>query len=335
MVVLVGITESSKGIAGSMKKAGGLWGEVCSMENIELAHKRAKKGKRHYKEVIMVESDKKKYLTEVQELLVGKLFVNAEYEEMHRYDSGKHRLIKKLPYFPDRIVQHCVANVCAKIWDKTLIRDTYSAIPGRGVHDGVRRVKRALAVDPDGTRYCLKLDVKKYYDSVDNEMLKKVIRDRIKDADVLWLLDLVIDSAAGIPIGNYLSQYFGNLYLSGIDHYAKEVLGCCYYFRYCDDIVVLGSSKEFLHHVNKSIAEQLAGLRLKVKESWQVFPVDSRGIDFLGYRFFHGFTLVRKRIVKRFKQKFSKGNVASMAAYHGWFCHADTYNLRGKYAYSV
>jgi RNA-directed DNA polymerase len=333
--VLVGITESSKGIAGSMKKVGKLWDEVCSMENIELAHKRAKKGKKHYSEVIMVDSDKKKYLTKVQEMLVRKTFVNAAYKEMSRFDSGKHRVIKKLPYYPDRIVQHCVANVCAKVWDKTMIRDTYAAIPGRGVHDGVRRVKRALDIDQEGTTYCLKLDVKKYYDSVDNEILKTIVREKIKDADVLWLLDLVIDSAIGIPIGNYLSQYFGNLYLSGVDHYAKEVLGCRYYFRYCDDIVVLSGDKQSLHRVREALAIKMKPLSLEVKPNWQVFPVDVRGIDFLGYRFFHGFMLVRKRIVKRFKQKFCQGNMKSMAAYHGWLSHANTYNLRGKYAYRL
>lgn len=312
-----------------------MWDAVCSMENIDMAHKRAKKGKSHYREVIMVDADKGRFLGEIQRMLVQKTFVNAPYVEMIRRDSGKERLIKKLPYFPDRIVQHCVANVCAPVWDKTLIRDTYAAIPGRGVHDGVRRVKRALQVDRSGTEFCLKLDVRKYYDSVDTEILKRVVRERIKDKDVLWLLDLVIDSSPGIPIGNYLSQYFGNLYLSALDHYAKEVLGCAYYFRYCDDVVVLGGDKGWLHGVRRLLAERLDSVGLEVKANWQVFPVESRGIDFLGYRFFHGYTLVRRRIVQRFKRAYFAGRLRSMAAYNGWLSHADTYNLRSKYEYSV
>jgi hypothetical protein len=305
------------------------------MENIELAHKKAKKGKSHYREVLMVEADKGRYLGEIREMLVQKTFVNAPYQEMIRRDSGKERLIKKLPYFPDRIVQHCVANVCAPVWDKMLIRDTYAAIPGRGVHDGVRRIKRALAIDAPGTAFCLKMDVRKYYDSVDTRVLKRVVREKIKDVDVLWLLDLVIDSSEGIPIGNYLSQYFGNLYLSGMGHYAKETLGCRHYFRYCDDIVVLGGEKDWLHDVRKQLSGQLAQIGLSVKGNWQVFPVESRGIDFLGYRFFHEFTLVRRRIVKRFKRAHRLGLSRSMAAYHGWLSHANTHNLRSKYEYSV
>ncbi len=318
-----------------MKKHGKLWDAVCSMENIELAHKKASKGKSRYSEVAMVNADKEKYLGKLQEMLLSKTFVNAPYQEMVRFDSGKRRLIKKLPYYPDRIVQHCVAHSCSAVWDKALIRDTFAAIPGRGVHDGVRRIKRALKADVAGTRYCLKIDVAKYYDSVDNEMLKQIVRQKIKDASVLWLLDIVIDSAKGIPIGNYLSQYFGNIYLSPVDHYAKEVLGCHYYYRYCDDIVVFAPSKEYLHNVRSEIDAKFETLGLTMKSNWQVFPVDVRGVDFLGYRFFHAYTLVRKGIVQRFKRAHKAKKLASMPAYNGWLSHADTHNLRSKYEYCV
>lgn len=313
-----------------MKRYGKLWGEICSMDNIELAHKKAKKGKRRYREVMTVDADTKYYLGRVRDMLRNKTFRNAPYEEIVRFDSGKERLIKKLPYFPDRIVQHCVANVLAPIWDRSFIRDTYAAIPGRGIHDGVRRMKKALS-DVEGTRYCLKLDVQKYYESVNTGILSTIVRQKIKDPDVLWLLDEIIGSSEGIPIGNYLSQYFGNLYLSGVDHFAKEVLRCPYYFRYCDDVVVLGASKEILRQIKTSLEAELDSLKLRVKDSWQVFPVNSRGIDFLGYRFFHGYTLVRKRIVQRFKSKVRRGGKACLAAYNGWFKHANTHNLRMQY----
>lgn len=313
-----------------MKRHGGLWERVCSTENIELAHRKAKRGKRRYTEVKMVDADPAYYLGRIEAMLREKTFRNAPYVEMIRNDTGKVRLIKKLPYFPDRIVQHCVANVLAPIWDRSFIRDTYAAIPGKGVHDGVRRMKKALA-DVEGTRYCLKLDVRKYYESVDTGILSTIVRQKIKDPDVLWLLDEIIGSSEGIPIGNYLSQYFGNLYLSGIDHFAKEVLRCRYYFRYCDDVVVLASSKENLHRIKTSLEAELHTLKLRVKDNWQVFPVDCRGVDFLGYRFFHGYTLVRKRIVQRFKSKVRRGDKACLAAYNGWFKHANTHNLRMQY----
>lgn len=315
-----------------MRRVNGLWEQVCSRDNIELAYRRAKRGKRHYREVQMVEGDRDRYLTELQMMLKGKTFRNARYREEIRNDSGKERLIKILPFWPDRIAQHCVANVVEPILNSSLIRDTYSSIKGRGVHDGVKRIKRALEADPDGTRYCLKLDIKKYYDSIDNGLLKDALRRRIKDRDVLWMLDLVIDSAVGVPIGNYLSPIFGNFYLSPVDHYAKEVLGCRYYYRYCDDIVVLSSRKDVLHNVRLMIESAVHDLGLEIKGNWQIFPVSSRGVDFLGYRFFHGFTLVRKSIVQNFKKKMQRGKTESITAYYGWFVHANSYHLRRKYA---
>ena len=331
---LVGVTEHPERNAGSMKRYNGLWQQVCSRENIGLAYQRAKKGKSHYREVQLVEKNKEWHFNELQMMLTDKTFRNSPYREELRNDSGKERLIKILPFWPDRIAQHCVANVVEPLLNKSLVRDTYSSIKRRGVHDGVRRIKRAME-DRKGTAFCLKLDIKKYYDSINNDLLKIMVRRKIKDLDVLWMLDLVIDSAIGVPIGNYLSPIFGNLYLSPVDHYAKEVLKCRYYYRYCDDIVVLSSSKERLHLVRQEIEKAVNDLKLEIKSSWQIFPVDSRGVDFLGYRFFHGFTLVRKSIVQNFKKKMKRGKSESIPAYYGWFCHANSYRLRRKYACCV
>jgi len=189
---------------------------------------------------------------------------------------------------------------------------------------------KAALNDRDKTRYCLKLDINKYYPSVDHDILKAVIRKRIKDQDFLNLLDEIIDSAPGIPIGNYVSQWFGNLYLAHFDHYCKQVLKCRYYFRYCDDVVILHSEKTFLHGALVAINHYLnEHLNLTVKSNYQVFPVDVRGVDFLGYRFFHDYTLVRKRIVKEMKRKLN--NPTSLASYWGWLKHANTYRLTIKY----
>ena len=223
-------------------------------------------------------------------------------------------------------------NVLEPIWMRTLIKDTYSSLKNRGIHKGLKRIKRAL-IDREGTQYCLKMDVRKFYPSIDHDILKQIIRRKIKDKSVLWLLDEIIDSAAGIPIGNYLSQYFGNIYLSGLDHWLKEQRECKYYFRYCDDIVILHNDKKHLSNLRKEISRYLkTELNLDLKANWQVFPTNKRGIDFLGYRFFHDFTLVRKSIVKNFKKKMKKTtSVETLASYHGWFLWADTYNLKEKY----
>lgn len=278
----------------------------------------------------MIDEDPERFYRIIRDLLVEKKFVNSSYVVMIKNDGLKDREIWKLPYFPDRIIHHCIVNVCEEIWLKGFIRDTYSSLPGRGVHDGVRRIRKALR-DVNATRYCLKLDVKKFYQSVDHDSLKACIRRKIKDQDVLWLIDLIVDSAPGVPIGNYSSQYFANVFLSDFDHWVKEQLRVKYYFRYCDDLVILGQDKAELHRLRVSISDRLAMMRLDLKRNWQVFPVDARGIDFLGYRFFHGYTLVRKSIVQRFKKKLKKSETRSIAAYNGWFVWADTYNLRSKY----
>jgi len=156
---------------------------------------------------------------------------------------------------------------------------------------------------------------------------------------LLWLLDEIIDSTEGVPIGNYLSQYFGNIYLSGLDHYCKTKVK--YYFRYCDDIVILHKDKAFLHTFFNEIKSYLNSIELEVKSNWQVFPVDKRGIDFLGYRFFDGYILLRKSIkqnlkksVKRIKTKHTKmptsSIINSVMSYYGWFKYANCKNLQNS-----
>jgi len=323
-----------------MKRFGNIFEEICSLENIERAHYNARKGKAHYQEVKRVNANPEKYFLKIHDMLVSKAFRTGKYKEFVKTDTGKLRLISKLPYFPDRIVHHCIVQVLEPIWYKTLIRDTYACIPGRGIHDGADRIRKALR-DIPGTRYCLKMDVKQFYPSMDHDILKSVIRKRIKDPDALELLDEIIDSTEkGVPIGNYLSQHFGNLYLSGYDHWMKEDNRCRYYFRYCDDIVILGATKKWLHALKEKTRHFWSErLRLALKGNWQVFPVDSRGVDYLGYRFFHGYTLLRKSTAKQFKRKVARIKqgwqnmrpitvLSTIMSYEGWLRHANCLNLK-------
>jgi retron-type reverse transcriptase len=313
------------------------------MDNIILAHENARRGKRHYSEVRKVDSDPEFYLGQVQDLLRSGRFKTATYTSMTKQCSGKIREISKLPYFPDRIVHHCIVQVLHDIWFKTLIRDTYACIPGRGIHDGVRRIQAALR-NKEETPYCLKMDVKKFYPSVDHEILKVVVRHKLKDPRVLSIIDEIIDSVGtGIPIGNYLSQHLGNLYLSGYDHWMKEHHRCRYYFRYCDDIVILGNSKPWLHQMREVTEKYLREeLDLTLKANYQVFPVDIRGLDFLGYRFFRTYTLLRKSTAKNFKRKMRsiKKNwrrmppvsvISSIMSYQGWTKYANCLHLNNCY----
>ncbi len=325
-----------------MKRYNNLYKQIYDIENIKLAHKNARKGKAHYSEVKMVEANPEKYFMKIRNILKDKTFRNSEYKVFTRECNGKEREIFKLPYFSDRIIHHCIMNILEPIWMKTLISDTYSSLKNRGIHKGVKRIKRALK-DRENTKYCLKMDVRKFYPSINHVILKQVIRRKIKDKDLLWLLDEIIDSAKGVPIGNYLSQYFGNLYLSGLDHWLKEEKRCKYMFRYCDDICVLHSDKEHLSELRKDISEYLqANLKLRLKSNWQIFPVDKRGIDFLGYRFFHDYTLLRKGTTVRFKRRIKqikkKHNhltpiniLNGIMSYWGWMKYANCYRLQKKY----
>ncbi len=299
------------------------------MDNIYLAFANAKKGKKHYREVKAIQADLDGYATRLHEMLRDGNFRNSPYTAFQKKSGNKIRDILKVPYYPDRIVHHCIVQVMQQTWISSLIRDTFSTIPGRGIHDGVRRVKQAMQ-DVPGTKYCLKLDVKKYFPSINNDILKQIIRKKIKDKKLLALLDEIIDSSEGIPIGNYVSQWFGNLYLVYFDHWVKEHLKCKYYYRYCDDLVFLAADKQTLWDYLPKVKSYLAeNLKLEIKQDYQVFPVDARGLDFLGYRFFHGYTLVRKRVLSAMKQKLHKPE--SKASYYGWIIHADHYRLKHKY----
>lgn len=325
-----------------MKRYSNLYEEICSMDNILAAHANAKRGKMHYQEVQDVEASRDSHMHQLQILLQTKSFKTSEYYTFTKTDSGKPRKIYKLPYFPDRIVHHCIMQVLEPIWKKTFINDTYSSIKDRGIHNGVKRIKSALT-DIENTQYCLKLDVRKFYPSINHEILKSIIRKKIKDPEVLSLLDEIIDSAEGVPIGNYLSQYFGNLYLTYFDHWLKETKHCKYLFRYCDDIVLLHSNKQHLSQLKEEIEKYLSNnLKLTLKSNWQIFPVDARGIDFLGYRFFHNYILLRKSIAIKFKQRIRhiKAHwrdlppseiLNSVMSYRGWLGHADCNNLTKKY----
>ena len=154
----------------------------------------------------------------------------------------------------------------------------------------------------------MKLDVRKFFPSIDHEILKGLLRKKIKDVELLMLLDEIIESVdKGVPIGNYLSQYFGNFYLTYFDHWMKEVRKAKCYFRYMDDIVILHNSKKYLHRLLKLIKLYFkVKLKLVVKNNYQVFPTYIRGVDFLGYRSFGSYTLLRKSTCKRFKKEMKK-----------------------------
>jgi retron-type reverse transcriptase len=313
-----------------MKRLNNLYARICSVENLQLADSIARKGKLTQPGVLKHDQNREKNIQDLHSMLINKSYTTSEYTTFTIYEP-KERVIFRLPYFPDRIVHHAVMNILEPIFISTFTADTYSCIKKKGIHAAAAAVRNALR-DIPGTRYCLKLDVKKFYPNVDHEVLKQLLRRKIKDADLLQLLDGIIDSAEGLPIGNYLSQYFANFYLTYFDHWMKEQLRLKYYFRYADDMVILSNSKEQLHQVLDEIWRYLQeNLKLMVKDNYQVFPVNARGIDFVGYVFYHTHTLLRKSIKKSFCRMLRRNNnPQSIASYRGWALHCNSKNLLKK-----
>lgn len=315
-----------------MKRIGNLYEQIISLDNLREADAIARKGKNKSYGVTLHDKSRESNLVALHEILKKQNFKTSNYHIFKIYEP-KEREIYRLPYFPDRIVHHAIMNVLEPIWISIFTCDTYSCIKGKGIHAAVRKLKKELK-DVEGTKYCLKLDIRKFYPSIDHVILKQIISRKIKDKDVLQLLNEIIDSAPGVPIGNYLSQYFANLYLAYFDHYMKEEIGTKYYYRYADDIVILSDSKDELHHVFVKIKEYMnLRLKLEIKNNYQIFPIEKRGIDFLGYVFFHTHVLLRKRIKQRFARAVlkQKNNIKQThAAYWGWAKHCNSKNLIKK-----
>jgi retron-type reverse transcriptase len=278
-----------------------------------LADVKAREKKQHSYGVKIHDKNREENILRLHEQLKNHTFVNSPYTTFTIHEP-KERIIYRLPYYPDRILHHAVMNVLEPIWVSIFTRDTYSCIKKRGIHGAMRGVKRAMK-DAEETRYCLKIDIRKFYPSIDHEVLKQIVRRKIKCKETLQLIDLIIDSADGVPIGNYLSQYFANLTLAYFDHYIKETKHVKHYFRYADDMVFFSPNKEDLHTLLVDIKAYLSRLKLTLKGNEQIFPIaenrsdqHGRGLDFLGFVFYHKQTLIRKRIKQNFCRKAAQLN---------------------------
>ncbi len=299
------------------------------MDNLCLADQKARKHKGSQPGIIHFDKNREYNLQFIQERIKNRTYNTSVYTTFKIYEP-KEREIFRLPYYPDRIIHHAIMNQLQPMFISCFTTDTYSCIPGRGIHGASYKLRKALK-DVAGTTYCLKLDIKKFYPSINHEVLKNLLRKKIKDKDLLWLLDEIIDSAPGLPIGNYLSQYLANFYLTYFDHWLKETKRVKYYFRYADDIVILSNSKAELHQLLADIKEYLGiELRLEVKDNYQVFPVEARGIDYVGYVHFHKYTRLRKSIKMNLVRAVAKNKVLSFGAYNGWLKHGDCIRLKQK-----
>jgi RNA-directed DNA polymerase len=331
-----------------MKRYGNIYEKIASVENLKEAHRMARADKKFYREVKMVDSDPEPYLGIIRKMLLDESYVVSPYRISHINDRGKEREIAKLPYFPDRIIQWAILLQVGDIFEDTFCYHTCASLSGRGISRGLRITKKYLRNHEKETKYCLKIDIHHFYQSIDRTILKKMLRKKFKDERLLRLLDEIIESSpnkTGIPIGSYLSQYLANFYLSYFDHWLKEGMHLKYVIRYMDDIVILLDSKKRLHGICKQIRYYLEmNLNVSMKENYQVFPVSSRGVDFLGFVSYKDHTLLRKttkvnmeRKMNRIRHKQDKGILishhewSSINSYAGWISQCDGYNLFVKY----
>lgn len=313
-----------------MKRINNIYQLISAPGNLALADKKARKNKLKQPGVIAFDKDREANLTALQNMLQTKTYKTSPYTTFTIFEP-KERLIYRLPYFPDRLAHHAAMNVLEKVFVSTFTADTYSCIKGRGIHAALRNLQSALQ-NKKATAYCLKMDIRKFYPTVDHAILKNLLRKKFKDQDLLTFLDEIIDSAPGLPIGNYLSQYLANFYLTYFDHWLKETKGVKYYYRYADDIVILSDNKPQLHQWLSDIRNYLqVELKLEVKPNYQVFPVAKRGIDFVGYVVYPSHTRLRKSIKQSYARMMIRNrNKQSQASYQGWLQHANCKNLNKK-----
>lgn len=314
-----------------MKRKNNIYQSVISIENLVLAEKNARKGKSAQPGVKMFGKNKDEKIASLHLMLKNKTYKTSPYTTFKIYEP-KERIVFRLPYYPDRITHWALMLKLEKMFVDTFTADTYSCIKKKGIHAASDALSKVLRLDRKNTTYCLKLDVTKFYPNVDHVILKQLLRRKLKDNDLLWLLDEIIDSAEGLPIGNYLSQYFANFYLAYFDHWIKENKKVKYYFRYADDLVLLSGSKEYLHQLLADIRKYLhTELKLTIKKNYQIFPVEDRGVDFVGYPTFPDYKMLRKKIKQNFARMIVyRKNPQSIASYMGWAKHCKSKHLLKK-----
>lgn len=316
-----------------MKRYGNLWQKVCDRANIEQAADNAIKGKPLTKERQKFIGDRKELLDQLEVSLLNETYQFSFLKYFTVYEP-KERKIHHSPFYPDKILHHCVMNVVQPLFMEKMTADTYGSLKGRGITMAADKLKRVLAKHPDW--YFLQIDCRKFYQSIDHNVCKEAVRKVIKCPKTLRMLDAIIDvHDEGLAIGVYPSQYLANLVMSKVDHWAKEVLRTKYYFRYMDDIVMVVPNKAMAKEALDGITHELEEMKLTVKNNVRIAPV-SIGIDFIGYKFYPTHTLLRKRIKermqKRVRQLVKQGvddetMKRKLASHYGWCSHADCRNL--------
>lgn len=329
-----------------MKTYKHLMGKIASEENIRAAILNASKRKRNRKDVKEVLENIDYHVAAVQKILLSGNY-KARVDEVCIVNEGTHNKVRRIrkPHFKyDQIIHHCIIQVLQPLLTAPMYEYSCGSIPTRGAHYGKKRIEKWLRNDIKNTKYVFKMDIKHFYESVDQNVLKAMLRQKIKDKQAIALIEAVIDGCEkGLPLGNYTSQWFANFMLTPLDHYIKEQLHAKYYIRYMDDIVIFGSNKKELHKMHLAIEKYLKdNLHLRIKENWQVFRFEYKGkgrpLDFMGWQFYREKTILRKSIFIRIMRKAKKvgkhttiKGAQGMVSYMGYIKHTDSYGVYRDY----
>ena len=340
-----------------MKRYGNLWHQIVDWENLLLAARYAQKGKRFRDNVLAFNYNLEQELFKLRSELAEKSYCPGAYKSFRIYDP-KPRLISAAPY-RDRVVHHALCNVIVPLIEKSFIPDTYANRVGYGTHRALERFIQFAR----STRYVLQCDIRKYFPSIDHEILKQIIRRKIKCKDTLWLIDTIIDSSnpqepvieyfpgddllspllrrRGLPIGNLTSQFFANVMLDNFDHFVKEKLRVKKYLRYVDDFALFGDDWEFLTQARIEIEQYLATLRLIIHPIKSQLFETRHGANFVGFRVLPDRVRVRndnlrraRRRLKQLQADYARGEVPlrklieRLQSWEAHLKHGDTYQLR-------
>ena len=324
-----------------MKRYSNLFPKIVDKNNIKTAIYKASLGKRNRKAVKYILDNIDEKVDELYSLLINNQFIPAPYKVKILKDGScrKEREISCPKFFPDQCVHWAIMLQIEPIFKKRLYYYSCASVKGGGVHKAIRYVKRITRNDKRGTKWVLQMDVKKFYPSIDHTILKSKFRRVFKDNDLLKLLDLIVDSTEkGVPIGNYTSQWFANFFLADLDNYIKN-LGFKYYVRYMDDMIVFCSNKKKLHELRKQINDFLTNEKLTLKQNWQIYSINNRGIDFLGVVVYRNRVILRDNIYLRMTRRARKiykkhyvtlKDASAMISYWGWIKITNTNQMYHK-----
>lgn len=276
--------------------------QIANFDNLLLAFSKTQKSSKKYKiSSIKFQQNLIVNLEQLQQDLLKGTYTPGQYHKFYVYEPKK-RLIYA-PAFRDKIVHHAINLILKKVFNPTFINTTYACIEGRGCYAAVEKLKHYVSTSSK-TDWVVKLDITKFFYSLDHSVLKKELRRKISCIKTLVLLDKIIDSSPtnpGLPLGNLTSQLFANIYMNKIDQFVKRNLRIKKYIRYSDDMLILVNSKSRAKEVLNLITNQVNLLNLSLNNKTKIFPI-TQGISALGVRVSHNYVLLSKRSLKKIKK---------------------------------